>query len=101
MKKQYQPEFMKKYRNLHETENSKDFENALDETITCDGEMSKLFTIFNQILTNRRKIRKYGSTRIMNSINSDILELRKSLDKIYFQFQWIKKCGDANSRFKD
>lgn len=99
MKKTYQADFMKKYKNLHETNNESDFKNALKETITCDGEMMKMFIFFNNIIEESKNIKKYGDSLPMKRIIKNMRNIQKTLDKMYFQLTWIKKCGSANTTF--
>lgn len=98
MKKPIPTQFFSKYRNLHETNDSQDFQNALTETLDPDGELGELFTAAHELMQLRKNALKFtGKTSSNVALLRKLSKMRKTIQSLQFKIRWINQCTKANS----
>lgn len=97
MKKLIPPASLDKYRNLLMTDDSHDFELALEETIGIDSYLALMYGCIQEI-ANIRKRMKTGKGKIthLNKIIRELNLIRDSAKSTHITINWIRKCGLAN-----
>lgn len=91
-------DFFKKYKNLFITDNYEDFDNALEDALAYEHEISTILGTLQEISKIKKKFKDYKCYTHCHNIIHEIMVAKNALEVIQKKVKWIKKCSKANPR---
>jgi hypothetical protein len=90
-------DFFQKYHDLFETKDYKKFDEALEDALQYEAEISTILGSLQEIRNLKNRFPHFkGKYGHCNKIISEIIKAKESLTTIQQKVQWIKKCSAAN-----